>query len=317
LSAWVKQKLASDGIDHVFVFSSPMAQYVLDERYRSLRRIVDFVDVDSQKWRQYGEQHKWPMSWMYLRESTKLLQFEREVAQRFDAGVFVSQSEAALFNQLAPEVTDKVSYLSNGVDTEFFSPAREYDNPYVEGELPVVFTGAMDYWANVNAASWFAREIFPAIRAQAPKARFFIVGARPTEPVRRLDRLVGVKVTGTVQDIRPYLFHARMAVAPLKIARGLQNKVLEAMAMAKPVVATPAAMEGLTLPLVFNHLVSDDPAILAERALEVLTKGDQRELGQKGREFVEQTYSWERAWRRLDTLLRGLHADQRVVRLSA
>ncbi len=317
LFAWVEEKLASDAINHVFVFSSPMAQYVLDERYQSLRRIADFVDVDSQKWRQYGEQHKWPMSWLYQREGTQLLKFEREVARRFDASVFVSQSEAALFNQLAPEVAEKVSYLSNGVDTEFFSPERRYENPYPDGELPVVFTGAMDYWANGDAATWFAREVFPAIRAQAARARLFVVGAQPTEQVRRLGKLEGVNVTGTVEDIRPYLFHARLAVAPLRIARGLQNKVLEAMAMAKPVLATPAAMEGLMLPLAFTELVSDDPATLAERAVAVLTRGDRSELGRRGREFVEQTYSWERAWQRLDTLLRGLHHERRVVRLSA
>ena len=311
LAAWVREKLASDTTTRVLIYSSPMAQYVLDDQYKSMRRIADFVDVDSEKWRQYAEHFGWLMRSLHRREADKLLAFEREVAARFDSTVFVSELEANLFRQLAPEVSRKVTHINNGVDVEFFSPARPYDNPYPSGELPVVFTGAMDYRANIDAVKWFAQEIFPQVIVQVPEACFYIVGARPTEEVRRLGKLEGVRVTGTVPDIRPYLSHARFAVAPLRVARGIQNKVLEAMAMAKMVLATPAAVEGLGMPAEFSRLTSDEPTILAARAVDLLTKGDKRGLGQVGRDFAARAYSWDYAWQRFESLFRALDKEQK------
>src|SRR3569623_858504 len=191
------------------------------------RRVMDFVDIDSDKWQQYAEARRWPLSWVYRREARTLLQYERAVAATFDASVFVSDSEADLFKRLAPECAARVWSIHNGVDTAYFDPVQSFTPPYPLYEKPIVFTGAMDYWANVEAVNWFAREVFPVVRAADEEARFYIVGARPAAEVQALRRLPGVIVVGAVDDIRPYLAHAALAVAPLRIARGVQNKVLE------------------------------------------------------------------------------------------
>ena len=157
----------------------------------------------------------------------------------------MSRDEAALLQRRVPLARHKIGAFENGVDADYFSPLRDYPDPYPPGVQGVVFTGAMDYWPNVDAVTWFAERIFPAIRDAVPGAQFTIVGSRPGEAVRALARQPGVVVTGSVPDVRPYLAHAACAVAPLRIARGVQNKVLEAMAMARPVVASAQAAEGI------------------------------------------------------------------------
>ena len=158
------------------------------------------------------------MSWIYRRESRLLLGYERKIAKDFDSAAFVSETEANLFKQLAPEAAAKVTYFNNGVDADYFSPQNIYPNPYPAGTTDtLVFIGAMDYWANVDAVNWFARSVFPAIRAQLPKVESDIVGARPAAEVMALATLSGVTVTGSVPDVRPYLAHASLAVAPLRL----------------------------------------------------------------------------------------------------
>lgn len=303
MQRWVNKTLEAEHIERVIVYSSPMAQYVQESRFQKLHRVVDFVDADSEKWRQYSVRHHWPLSWLYQREGEELLRFERDVAKRFDATVFVSQHEANLFRKLAPESHPYVNDIRNGVDTEYFFPEKTFPNPYSASGRVLVFTGAMDYWANVDGCDWFARDVFPRIRAQVPDAQFYIVGARPTRTVRKLGHKDGVCVTGAVKDIRPYLAHASAAVAPLRIARGLQNKVLEAMAMGKPVLATRAAMEGLDLDPSFGSLISAEAAELADRGIELLTAGDTGRLGARGRDFVSRNYDWSRSLAKFERLL--------------
>jgi sugar transferase (PEP-CTERM/EpsH1 system associated) len=209
------------------------------------RRVLDMVDVDSDKWTQYAATQRWPLAWLYAREGRRLAEWEARVAQDFDATLLVSRDEAALLQRRVPAARHKIGAFENGVDAEYFSPARDYPNPYAPGVQGVVFTGAMDYWPNVDAVTWFAERIFPAVRDAVPDAQFTVVGSRPGEVVAALARQPGVVVTGSVPDVRPYLAHAACAVAPLRIARGVQNKVLEAMAMARPVVASAQAAEGI------------------------------------------------------------------------
>lgn len=303
MQAWVDEVLSRPGVERVLVFSAAMAQYVSKPLDRQMHRVIDFVDVDSEKWRAYGDRKPWPLSWLYRREGRTLLKYERAMAGRFDAGVFVSAAEAALFRKLAPEVATPVTYVNNGVDTEYFHPGYDYPNPYGANQKVLVFTGAMDYWANVDAVCWFAREVLPEVRDKIPETSFFIVGARPTEAVRQLDRMAGVQVTGAVQDIRPYLAHACAAVAPMRIARGIQNKVLEAMAMGKPVLATPAAMEGIQLYSELEDLMADRSESLARKTIELLLDGDSAELGRRGRKCVAAHYSWMENLRRFEELL--------------
>lgn len=303
MGRWVRAKLKHDRIDTVVAFSSAMAQYVMEPEMEGLRKVVDLVDVDSEKWRAYAPRHRWPMNWVYQREAVALLRFEREVASTCDATVLVSPDEAALFERLAPESKGKIYSVSNGVDTEYFSPDHRFESPYEADERVLVFTGAMDYWANVDAVTWFAESIFPKIRARNAGTVFYIVGTRPSDAVRKLENMPGVRVTGAVPDVRPYLAHAYASVAPLRIARGIQNKVLEAMAMAKPVLGTSAAMEGIRIPPELRESVCDEPHQFVERAVSILAGDGSREAGALGRRIVLESYSWEERLAGLDRLL--------------
>jgi len=300
MQAWVDQTMAAHKIGRVLVFSSPMAQYA--EAYPAARRVVDFCDVDSDKWRQYAGQKPWPMSWLYRREADTLLAYERHVAATCDASLFVSDPEAQLFRTLAPESAAKIGWFNNGVDTDYFSPERSYERPYAAGERPLVFTGAMDYWPNIDAVQWFATDIFPALLAAHPALRFYIVGARPTAAVSALGQLPGVTVTGTVPDVRPYIHHAEVTVAPLRIARGIQNKVLEAMAMARPMVVSPQALEGIDAAPGSELLLADGAAAFIA-TLSSLVANPNPALGGAARSKVERQYSWPSNLARIEARL--------------
>ena len=243
LRAWARRACDAHGVRRALVFSAAVAPFV--PARPDLRRVVDLVDVDSEKWRAYAAAKSWPVRWLYRREARTLLAYERALAAASAATLFVSTAEAELFRRLAPESAGRVAHFNNGVDAEYFSPNGPHADPYGGGGQVIVFTGAMDYWPNVDAVTWFAASVFPGVRAACPEARFVIVGGAPAPAVRRLASQAGVDVTGRVADVRPYLAHADVAVAPLRIARGVQNKVLEAMAMARPVIASPEAAEGI------------------------------------------------------------------------
>jgi sugar transferase (PEP-CTERM/EpsH1 system associated) len=300
MQAWVDQAMDAHKIDRVLVFSSPMAQYA--EQYPQARRVVDFCDIDSDKWRQYATQKRWPMSWVYRREADTLLAYERHVAASTDAALFVSEPEADLFRTLAPESDAKIGYFNNGVDTDYFSPERAYERPYGPDERVLVFTGAMDYWPNIDAVQWFAAEVFPQLLAANPALRFYIVGARPAAAVQALAGNPGVLVTGTVPDVRPFIHHAEICVAPLRIARGIQNKVLEAMAMARPVVVSPQALEGITAVPGSELLLADGAAAFATTITGLLAQPD-ASVGAAARAKVESQYSWPSNLARIEARL--------------
>jgi len=297
MQKWVDAQLA-EGVDCVLTYSSAMARFVM--QHGSTRRIMDFVDIDSDKWRQYAPTKTWPMSWLYGREASKLLAWERRVSAEFDASLFVSAAEAADFQTLAPESAAKVGYYHNGVDAEYFSPERAYPNPYPAASDVMVFTGAMDYWPNVNAVLWFAAEVLPLLRKSRPNCLFAIVGSKPPSEVLALASQSDILVTGRVEDVRPYLAHARIVVAPLLIARGIQNKVLEGMAMAKTVVATPQALEGIDAIPGREVLLAGDPRTMAASILAAL---NDTEIGPAARRRVIESFSWAHNLARVDQLL--------------
>jgi len=292
LARWVDDTVAKHKIERVLVFSSAMAQYA--DPYRSARRVVDFCDVDSDKWRQYADQKSWPMNWLYRYEARQLLAYERRVAREYDASLFVSAPEADLFRQLAPESTAKIGHFNNGVDTDYFTPDQPHADPYPAGERALVFTGAMDYWPNVDAVQWFAAEVFPTLRERFANLKFYIVGARPAPAVQELAKLPGVVVTGTVPDVRPYIAHAAVSVAPLRIARGIQNKVLEAMAMATPVVVSPQALEGIDAVPGSELVLAEDAAAFVDAVATLLAGQDSAAaaIGAAARAKVQRRYSW-------------------------
>ncbi|WP_229489091.1 TIGR03087 family PEP-CTERM/XrtA system glycosyltransferase [Pseudoduganella namucuonensis] len=290
LRDWVAAAMREHGIGRILVFSSAMAQYADD--YPRAHRVVDFVDVDSEKWREYAENKPWPASLLYRHEAKQLLRYERHVAASSAASLFVSAPEAALFAGLAPESAARIGYFNNGVDTAYFSPEHAHASPYAAGERAIVFTGAMDYWPNVDAARWFTAEALPRVQQACPGVRFYIVGARPSAAVQALARPDSVIVTGTVPDVRPYLAHAELSVAPLRVARGIQNKVLEAMAMAKACVVSPQALEGIDAAPGSELLLADGAAAFADTVISQLRAGDPA-IGAAARARVLARYSWQ------------------------
>jgi len=293
---WVRRAVAAHAIGKVVVFSSQMGQFA--EPLPLSRRIIDFVDVDSDKWAQYAGSHRGVLRWLYRREHRTLSCYERRLAEQFDHSIFVSACEASLFAGRLKQVGHKVQGIENGVNTDYFDPAcldDKVSSPYraLPGQV-LVFTGAMDYLANVDAVCWFCDEIWPELKRVRPSLSFYIVGANPLERVRRLGRLAGVTVTGKVEDIRPYIGHADLVVAPLRIARGIQNKVLEAMAMGRPVVATPQAWEGLQIPPGQQPYQPDSLQQWVGMVGGMLSHPAQANaLGRENRRHVTGRYSWQ------------------------
>jgi len=291
LQAWVNRTIQDEKIDAAIIFSSAMAQYV--EGHPRLSTLVDFCDVDSAKWTQYAPNHRWPFSWIYRREGERLLAFERKIAASTDHSFFVTENEVELFLHSAPECREKVSPMCNGVDSYFFSPEHDLVSPFSADEVPLVFTGAMDYWPNIDAVKWFAEEILPRLLPRWPNLRFYIVGRSPTPAVQELagERVV---VTGTVPDVRPYLRHACVVVAPLRVARGIQNKVLEAMAMGLPVVVAKGCGEAVDAVPERDLLLADDTEDHVRQITALLDSPERRaEVGQAARRQVVLRYSWD------------------------
>jgi len=301
MAAWVEQTSARVRPDVVFAFSSAMGQYVHDTRGKS-RFIMDFVDVDSDKWRQYATQAKPPMSWIYAREAQRLLAFDRKVGAASDGAVFVSDAEAALFRELAPELADKTHAVANGIDCVYFAPNHDFPSPFAGPGPHLVFTGTMDYRPNVDAVVWFVADILPLILRQSPAATFTIVGAKPSREVAALAQTPAVTVTGKVDDVRPFLKHADVVVAPLRLARGIQNKVMEGMAMARPVVTTPQGLEGLDALHGRDLLVATTPQAFAD-AVHTAAQPASRHLGPAGRKLMDDSYAWASKLAVLDRLI--------------
>ena len=301
LSAWVERTIREQRPDAAVVFSSAMAQYI--PIASGLRTLVDLVDVDSAKWTQYANSRYWPLSWIYRREGRKLLEFERATVARAEHSFLVTEAEVALFLEHAPECTGRVDAVGNGVDAEFFSPAHTLASPFATDERAIVFTGAMDYWPNIDAVTWFATDILPALIERQPAVRFYIVGTRPTPAVQALAG-ARVVVTGTVPDVRPYLAHAAVVVAPLRVARGVQNKILEAMAMARPVVASAACAAGIDASNGTEFDVAGDGQEFVTRVDALLADPSRaRRVGEAARARVLERYCWDAKLARLDRWL--------------
>ncbi|MDE2008185.1 MAG: TIGR03087 family PEP-CTERM/XrtA system glycosyltransferase [Rhodospirillales bacterium] len=300
LQRWVTATLARTRMDVVYIYSAAMAPYALDAAAPA--RVLDMQDIDSEKWTRYAETAGWPMRAVWAREGRTLLAYERRAAMACDVTFFVSEPETRRFAELAPETRDRITWVENGVDLEGFSPAHAFDRPFAEPGPHLVFTGNMDYWPNADAVAWFAAEVLPLLRRRPAPPEFHIVGANPGPDVRRLAALPGVRVTGRVPDVRPYVAHADVSVSPLRMARGIQNKVLEAMALGRPVVASPQAFEGVRAEASRDLLVADGAGPMAEAVAAVLD-GAHPGLGAAGRAAVERGYAWSATLKRLDAVL--------------
>jgi sugar transferase (PEP-CTERM/EpsH1 system associated) len=318
---YVDHVLATRPITAIVVFSGQMAQYLpLRRGSRSAdhfggRIVMDFVDVDSAKFEAYAAAKLPPLSMLYRREALLMRQFEADVAARVDCSLLATNEEAELFaSRLNGQPgSGRVCALHNGIDTVYFDPAGIPQEPaLMRGGPHIVFTGQMDYPPNIEAVRHFAHTVMPAIRARLPHALFDVVGRAPTSAVRKLDGMNGTRVHGAVPDVRPWLAGADLVVAPLLIARGVQNKVLEAMAMARPVLATSAAATGIGAREGTDLVVADGSDALASAAIELLCDPvTALALGHAGRKFVLGSRGWARSLAPLAGLVLGDDRDHR------
>jgi len=298
LAQWVRRTVEAQAIDVVVVFSSSMAPYAM--AHPKLPVVVDFIDIDSAKWAAYAGRHRGLLAWLYGREGRTLLTAERTIAQMASRSFFSTENEAALFRSLAPSSAARVEAMDNGVDAHYYSPQPDRASPFEPGEKALVFTGAMDYWPNVDAVCWFVAEVLPRLLKQRPELRLHIVGRSPTSEVRALAGQA-VLVTGTVPDVRPYLQHAAVVVAPLRLARGIQNKILEAMAMGRPVVAAQACVDVLDAEPGAEIMAAETADDYLRCVLGLLATPDRAELiGRAGQHRVQQRYTWAAHLARLD-----------------
>jgi sugar transferase (PEP-CTERM/EpsH1 system associated) len=286
--------------DIVFGYSSSTLPYVLAVPAKA--RVMDLIDVDSAKWDSYAQAARGPKRWLYAREARGVRALERMALERCDAVFVVSKAEAESLGAAG----DKVMAVGNGVDTEYFAPSDD-----AAGEAPsLVFTGTMDYRPNIDGVCWFVREVWPALKEHVPELTFAVVGRDPPLEVRRLAQVPGVSVTGTVPDVRPYLAEATAAVVPLRIARGIQNKVLEAMAMGRAVVASSGALEGLEIAAGTEALQADAPEEWTRSILGLLRDESRcRAMERAARARVVADYSWSARMAPLVALCRRLAGE--------
>jgi sugar transferase (PEP-CTERM/EpsH1 system associated) len=306
LERWLRDVWHRHSPQAIVAYSSNVATYAVDAipARAGVRRVLIFADVDSEKFSAYAERARGLRRWIFRLEARRVAREERRLSQRGDAVTLVTEEEAALFRSIHGEGAANVVVLPNGVDTSVFDPARYPDAPFAAGGPVFVFTGAMDYPPNVEAVDWFTKEVFPKLRRAFEGARFMIVGSNPSPRVRQLGEAPGVVVTGRVPSTAAYLAHASVAVAPLRIARGVQNKVLEAMAMARPIVATEAAMTGLAAVPGRDLLCAESAAEWVDACVRLLSDAElATRMGRAARRLVEQNYNWEAQFSKLDAML--------------
>lgn len=310
LSSIIKTWSDEIEFDLALASSSSTAPYLEATRLHDVPSIIDLVDVDSEKWLNYSASAAIPKRWIYQLEGKALRKYEQQISAWAQAVLLVSEAESQLFRKFAPHAA--VHTITNGVDLDYFQPGQETTVKH-----QCVFVGALDYLPNIDAVCWFANKVWPSIRKMHADAVVQIVGRRPVPAVQALAQIPGVEVVGQVPDVRPYVERAAVVIAPLRIARGLQNKVLEALAMAKPVVASPAALAGL-------HLHTSNPAVQVDSdenwvtLLGDLFSNDERRLalGKQGREYVEKHYHWDRCLEPLQQLIASITESKNAARMT-
>lgn len=295
LAQRVRKLLDTERFDLIFVHCSSVAQYV--ESVRGIPKILDFGDMDSQKWLEYARYKPFPLSAGYWLEGRKLEREEARLASRFDLCTATTRAEWETLSACA-NGTD-TDWFPNGVDSSYFSPSEEAYDPET-----ICFVGRMDYYPNQECMFDFCANVWPALRERRPRLKLLIVGADPSPAVIRLGELPGVTVTGSVPDVRPYVRRSALMVAPLNIARGTQNKILESMAMGVPVVTSPAAAGGVDAVAPDHFLVARSHEEQLAAILRVIDDPQERaRLARAGRERVLEHHAWPHSMRRLDALI--------------
>ena len=302
LATALKRLGRAEPFDLAIAHSSSMGPYI--EAFRDLPKIIDFCDMDSEKWRVYARDKAFPFSLGYALEGWKVARAERRLAAAFDCATCATPAELESLRAIAPGA--RGDWFPNGVDLDYFKPAFDPEGS-AEGSYDpdrIAFVGRMDYYPNERAARHFAEEILPRIRAKRPGAHFTIVGAGPRPALQALDARDDVTVTGRVPDVRPFLTAAACTVVPLEIARGTQNKILESLALGVPVVASGQAARGLDARPDEDLLVAEGPADWAEAVLSLQENAERRRrLALAGRARMEAHHSWPGALSRLERII--------------
>lgn len=282
--------------DAVIVHCAFVAGYV--RNISAPFRMLDFGDLDSRKWSDYARYRAFPWSAGYALEAFKLLRVEQELARQFDYCTVTAQGELESYNEMGASTPARV--IPNGVDTEYY----RLSGTHRQDSLTVVFLGRMDYYPNVAGALEFVEKVWPRIRSKIPEAKFRIVGSNPVSKIRALQDLDGISVTGYVPDVRPHVADAAVAVAPLSIARGTQNKVLECMAMGIPVVASPQVAKGVQAIPGRHLLVGNSSREFADQVIALLQEPERRrKMADEAHQQVVSAHSWSESMKLLDEVL--------------
>lgn len=306
LARTVRRLLASRDFEAILVHCSSMGPYVAE--HRGCRKIMDFGDADSEKWLEYARSAPFPLSTGFRLEGLKVRRYERWLGSMFDACSVNAPREREV---LGAYVSTPIEVIPNGVDLDYFRPGRPARAGYVPRRL--VFTGNMSYRPNVEAVQYLTAEILPRVRQTVDGVELYIVGMDPSPAVRRLADGDRVVVTGRVDDVRPFLDDAAVSVAPLRVARGLQNKVLEAMAMRVPVVASQAAFNGINAEADRDVLVADGPDRFAAAVVELLRDPARRErVAADGLACVKRNHDWSTLLARLENLVTAVPSSRVV-----
>lgn len=291
----INKLLSKEKFDVIYVYSSSMVQYIPDD-FKG-RIIMDFIDADSDKWEQYARFSRLPWNKIYKRESTLIREVEKDMLKHSDVSLVVSEKDKEILQSIVPSA--RVEVTRNGVDIDSFSPRKTSPEKF-----SVVFTGIMDYFPNVDGVEFFIKHIWLHLKNDIPQAKFYIVGGNPLPKIKRLESKEDIYVTGYVPDIREYLQKASVCVVPLRIARGIQNKILEALAMGVPVITTGIAAEGLNLTEEHGLLVADDITAFLEKTEEVLNNDELRQdLSSKAINGIRNHYTWDAPLRKVNEII--------------
>jgi len=291
----IKKILANESIDIIFASCSSSAQYALD--IKTKMKVIDFIDADSDKWRNFAKFSKFPLSLIYRLESNRIREWEKRISEIYDVSMVTTEKEREKLEIINPNRKEKIHIINNGIDFDYFMPQGKQSSGRA-----LIFTGQMDYLPNVDAVLYFYKKILPLIRKEIPDVVFHIVGRNPSIAIKRLCR--DAIITGYVKDIRDYLGKASVYVAPLRVCHGVQNKILEAMASGLPVVATSEVLQGIDAVPGKELMTGDTPDEFAEGVVELLKNKNKRNfISANARAFVEKNHDWRKNLSQLDKII--------------